>query len=158
MCSFFFLMIRRPPRSTRTDTLFPYTTLFRSGVEGHLLHTVLEELSFDFGFLRFPELAQKSLGSLDEDHVARSVARIRAAVTLDSAIVEFHIDIGVREAVAHDLAARDTHQNIETELRGLPDDDAAALFALRKVELDQLSRVDLFGIGIAECREKRVKY
>src|SRR3546814_5793896 len=33
---FFFLMIRRPPRSTRTDTLFPYTTLFRSAevVEG----------------------------------------------------------------------------------------------------------------------------
>src|SRR3546814_15577523 len=29
MC-LFFLMIRRPPRSTRTDTLFPYTTLFRS--------------------------------------------------------------------------------------------------------------------------------
>src|SRR3546814_13839455 len=36
----FFLMIRRPPRSTRTDTLFPYTTLFRSVFEprvgGHL--------------------------------------------------------------------------------------------------------------------------
>src|SRR3546814_1431167 len=30
---FFFLMIRRPPRSTRTDTLFPYTTLFRSAVQ-----------------------------------------------------------------------------------------------------------------------------
>src|SRR3546814_7122153 len=29
---FFLLMIRRPPRSTRTDTLFPYTTLFRSRV------------------------------------------------------------------------------------------------------------------------------
>src|SRR3546814_1151904 len=29
-CVFLFLMIRRPPRSTRTDTLFPYTTLFRS--------------------------------------------------------------------------------------------------------------------------------
>src|SRR3546814_5475227 len=27
---FFYLMIRRPPRSTRTDTLFPYTSLFRS--------------------------------------------------------------------------------------------------------------------------------
>src|SRR3546814_18804971 len=26
-------MIRRPPRSTRTDTLFPYTTLFRSGLK-----------------------------------------------------------------------------------------------------------------------------
>src|SRR3546814_20801799 len=33
---FVFLMIRRPPRSTRTDTLFPYTTLFRSqsGIDG----------------------------------------------------------------------------------------------------------------------------
>src|SRR3546814_4878941 len=30
VCHVFFLMIRRPPRSTRTDTLFPYTTLFRS--------------------------------------------------------------------------------------------------------------------------------
>src|SRR3546814_8575550 len=30
MSLFFFLMIRRPPRSTRTDTLFPYTPLFRS--------------------------------------------------------------------------------------------------------------------------------
>src|SRR3546814_8688991 len=30
VCLFFFLMIRRPPRSTRTDTLLPYTTLFRS--------------------------------------------------------------------------------------------------------------------------------
>src|SRR3546814_11206662 len=29
----FFFMIRRPPRSTRTDTLFPYTTLLRSGVD-----------------------------------------------------------------------------------------------------------------------------
>src|SRR3546814_16663427 len=31
MLLFFLCMLRRPPRSTRTDTLFPYTTLFRSG-------------------------------------------------------------------------------------------------------------------------------
>src|SRR6187200_72333 len=31
LCYFFFLMIRRPPRSTLCQTLFPYTTLFRSG-------------------------------------------------------------------------------------------------------------------------------
>src|SRR3546814_20941324 len=42
---FFFLMIRRPPRSTRTDTLFPYTTLFRSrnrhgGTEKEIADTV----------------------------------------------------------------------------------------------------------------------
>src|SRR3546814_2799830 len=30
-------MIRRPPRSTGTDTLFPYTTLFRSGIEANML-------------------------------------------------------------------------------------------------------------------------
>src|SRR3546814_13529314 len=37
---FFFLVRRRPPRSTRTDTLFPYTTLFRSEIA-----KVFEELS-----------------------------------------------------------------------------------------------------------------
>src|SRR3546814_12045048 len=43
MLSFFFLMIRRPPRSTRTDTLFPYTTLFRSAdVEGALRKALSE--------------------------------------------------------------------------------------------------------------------
>src|SRR3546814_10914002 len=41
-------MIRRPPRSTRTDTLFPYTTLFRSvgGVNDATARTLM--LSFDF--------------------------------------------------------------------------------------------------------------
>src|SRR3546814_15775163 len=44
----FFLMIRRPPRSTRTDTLFPYTTLFRSDeyvVDGQKLWTSRAEHS-----------------------------------------------------------------------------------------------------------------
>src|SRR3546814_5382635 len=40
-------MIRRPPRSTRTDTLFPYTTLFRSGADqiadaAHVDHRMIE--------------------------------------------------------------------------------------------------------------------
>src|SRR3546814_11954800 len=42
---FFFLMIRRPPRSTRTDALFPYTTLFRSlqhALVGHALQHAAE--------------------------------------------------------------------------------------------------------------------
>src|SRR3546814_1949614 len=33
-------MVRQPPRSTRTDTLFPYTTLFRSGSENNALHVL----------------------------------------------------------------------------------------------------------------------
>src|SRR3546814_2802724 len=44
----FFLMIRRPPRSTRTDTLFPYTTLFRSAtalmIAANSMHKLAEEV------------------------------------------------------------------------------------------------------------------
>src|SRR3546814_17101941 len=54
---FFFLMIRRPPRSTRTDTLFPYTTLFRSeqrdhplGVEARPAREELERLGEIVGY------------------------------------------------------------------------------------------------------------
>src|SRR3546814_14164721 len=50
---FVFLMIRRPPRSTRTDTLFPYTTLFRSravvGVLGAPAQQVLGEVQPGIG-------------------------------------------------------------------------------------------------------------
>src|SRR3546814_19789409 len=38
-------MIRRPPRSTRTDTLFPYTTLFRSGAACEL---IMDDAGLDF--------------------------------------------------------------------------------------------------------------
>src|SRR3546814_19604313 len=46
-CLFFFFMLRRPPRSTRTDTLFPYTTLFRS-IRGHPLKSleIAENLAY----------------------------------------------------------------------------------------------------------------
>src|SRR3546814_8615076 len=48
-------MIRRPPRSTRTDTLFPYTTLFRSP----------EDLPGAFGS---PDLSVTRWGTLRVDH------------------------------------------------------------------------------------------
>src|SRR3546814_11688127 len=41
----FFLMLRRPPRSTRTDTLFPYTTLFRSRWGGALSEALGEAVT-----------------------------------------------------------------------------------------------------------------
>src|SRR3546814_18134905 len=40
---FFFLMIRRPPRSTRTDTFFPYTTLFRSMIEREPITVIMSQ-------------------------------------------------------------------------------------------------------------------
>src|SRR3546814_14760956 len=60
----FFLMIRRPPRSTRTDTLFPYTTLFRS--------TGKYNVKEFFGEVLLPLLRDSALGrSLDLNAAVR---------------------------------------------------------------------------------------
>src|SRR3546814_6133375 len=48
-CIFFFLMIRRPPRSTRTDTLFPYTTLFRSHASDRDVKNLFERIKKEQG-------------------------------------------------------------------------------------------------------------
>src|SRR3546814_14816244 len=56
-CVFFFLMIRRPPRSTRTDTLFPYTTRFRSRRIAQVLpNTTDEDLVLTRGILGHREI------------------------------------------------------------------------------------------------------
>src|SRR3546814_19972681 len=49
---FFLLRIRRPPRSTRTDTLFPYTTLFRSLAEQRALRSAQHFDALDIGKIR----------------------------------------------------------------------------------------------------------
>src|SRR3546814_9682946 len=51
---FFFLMIRRPPRSTRTDTLFPYTTLFRSSQQALALLSRVMLQPGDHAFIESP--------------------------------------------------------------------------------------------------------
>src|SRR3546814_12821648 len=48
---FFFIRIRRPPRSTRTDTLFPYTTLFRSALTASLERAAVDLVCLA-GFMR----------------------------------------------------------------------------------------------------------
>src|SRR3546814_14669201 len=72
----FFLMIRRPPRSTRTDTLFPYTTLFRSSgrrpvLEGLGAGDDLDQLLGDGGLTR-PVVGQRQL----VDHLAGVAGRV----------------------------------------------------------------------------------
>src|SRR3546814_1653835 len=59
LCCFVFLMLRRPPRSTRTDTLFPYTTLFRS-----LEKASLERLLGTMKMINGNHALQKQLASL----------------------------------------------------------------------------------------------
>src|SRR3546814_19935338 len=52
-------MIRRPPRSTRTDTLFPYTTLFRSGSRA-------VSASFDYSLILWNLESQQAVEVLDD--------------------------------------------------------------------------------------------
>src|SRR3546814_5009276 len=61
---FFFLMIRRPPRTTRTDTLFPYTTLFRSKLR----------ILLDLGdsYKRFNNLRQRVIAPSINEIMAKS--------------------------------------------------------------------------------------
>src|SRR3546814_3833753 len=82
---FFFLMIRRPPRSTRTDTLFPYTTLFRSNRYDLVLET-FEDQGLDLPraqrATRMAALIQRYAARRSEEHTSelQSLMRISYAV------------------------------------------------------------------------------
>src|SRR3546814_14450479 len=80
-------MIRRPPRSTRTDTLFPYTTLFRSGIGAEVskgLHKAGYKVVANYhrnvdGAKRFHEetgIPVEAWNVADYDACEQSVARI----------------------------------------------------------------------------------
>src|SRR3546814_6214954 len=72
----FFLMIRRPPRSTRTDTLLPYTTLFRSA------RTDPRGVRFPLGFTRSPRIAAMTSGAEADGPVTTRDRIIDGASTL----------------------------------------------------------------------------
>src|SRR3546814_8755692 len=78
MCLFFFLMIRRPPRSTRTDTLFPYTTLFRSVEDTALEEDIVIVRVVRFETERGLVLAQCDLKRLVTDILHIGVLQIHA--------------------------------------------------------------------------------
>src|SRR3546814_7180475 len=65
MNSFVFLRIRRPPRSTRTDTLFPYTTLFRSAADHR--RSLREDVQL-LGGQVLADLRQQFLGDAGRRH------------------------------------------------------------------------------------------
>src|SRR3546814_9476581 len=75
---FFLLMIRRPPRSTRTDTLFPYTTLFRSLLAGDH-HVRLEDHAFEQHALQI-EFGEHDLRSEEHTSELQSLMRTSYAV------------------------------------------------------------------------------
>src|SRR3546814_10565193 len=75
----FFLMIRRPPRSTRTDTLFPYTTLFRSPTQSGRVAS--QKYPFARATLSRPLMVRKAWNR-SEEHTSelQSLMRISYAV------------------------------------------------------------------------------
>src|SRR3546814_3629892 len=86
---FFFLMIRRPPRSTRTDTLFPYTTLFRSFTFFSTRRNAPALAAFFFGspphsFFLFPRpfCSKRSLTGTDPAPILTPAARPCAASSM----------------------------------------------------------------------------
>src|SRR3546814_15251859 len=87
---FFFLRIRRPPRSTRTDTLFPYTTLFRSSGGGYVAHMRSEADRFLEALDETIDVARatgqraeayhlKAAGEKNWPKMARAIAMVHAA-------------------------------------------------------------------------------
>src|SRR3546814_12199119 len=123
MCSVLvFLMIRRPPRSTRTDTLFPYTTLFRSG---RIAHQLVERLAIIIlvGFERQVRMdvdeswQQGRVAEVDRSRAVRN--RRIAAATDDPPGLDHHDRIA-----AHPFARRNEHP------RG-PPNERARLVQLR---------------------------
>src|SRR3546814_5836449 len=113
-------MIRRPPRSTRTDTLFPYTTLFRSAITG--------ELDADKGSL-----------SLPKDLAIAVVAQ--ETPSLPDLAIEFVLDgdIELRSLEARLTKAEDAHDvetisNIHERLNAIRSEDHTS-------ELQSLMRI-----------------
>src|SRR3546814_1736403 len=80
MLFIFFLMIRRPPRSTRTDTLFPYTTLFRSQHGGLLANRCGQRVGLEALFHGFDQFDQLGLRSEEHTSELQSLMRISYAV------------------------------------------------------------------------------
>src|SRR3546814_5710080 len=76
LCVFFFLMIRRPPRSTRTDTLFPYTTLFRSPIHiGDPFSLVSRCTDERAGEMKMTASTEDDFSVIDEDYDSFLVGR-----------------------------------------------------------------------------------
>src|SRR3546814_14881212 len=67
-------MIRRPPRSTRTDTLFPYTTLFRSCEQRD---------AFECEFIKLAGMARKLIGRGREDDAPWRIGRTAPKLAID---------------------------------------------------------------------------
>src|SRR3546814_14679471 len=103
-------MIRRPPRSTRTDTLFPYTTLFRSGFVVPVLIGLLT-MTIVFSFERYFVISKAS-GSGNVDQFVTRIQGFLATGNIDSAIAECDKQKG---SVANVIRSRSEERRVGKE-------------------------------------------
>src|SRR3546814_96693 len=73
-------MIRRPPRSTRTDTLFPYTTLFRSFDENGTVTHLSDAVRSQLGYIPSEWIGKPAFGLVHPDDLALTVENFIATV------------------------------------------------------------------------------
>src|SRR3546814_10764287 len=106
----FFLMIRRPPRSTRTDTLFPYTTLFRS--EGE--RVLAEGWKWVTTSIDLPWDATRGLREIDREVTPMSEDELARVATLEAEAEELEGEWADAPEVPAEVHAR--LDAVETEL------------------------------------------
>src|SRR3546814_5028614 len=107
-------MIRRPPRSTRTDTLFPYTTLFRSGwsqscPKGY--RSFRTDLFGFVGFLRFQDFEDERDGLIYRERCLRVVVNERSEEHTSELQSLMRISYAVFCLQTKNNAQRDTYTN-----------------------------------------------
>src|SRR3546814_20962217 len=116
-----FLMIRRPPRSTRTDTLFPYTTLFRSDQRGVIVALLIFQIATQGGDVPLPDAPAVAIVAEEAVHRVVQDAHLAGEIVCDR-----EVDGGIRLemiVVAVDDLALDAQR--AGRLLGLHLDDAA---------------------------------
>src|SRR3546814_9986325 len=109
-------MIRRPPRSTRTDTLFPYTTLFRSGPALHVRPIRIQTCIADNvdPALSLRMQSRRFLGEMQRRWVQEDLGH-RAAIDVHLLIgftVDLDVDHDRREGAGH---GRGGHEDLRSE-------------------------------------------
>src|SRR3546814_1122509 len=117
-------MIRRPPRSTRTDTLFPYTTLFRSALQGMSCASCVGRI----------ESTIRAIPGVDD--VAVNFGTERASVVFDPAVASPGAIVSAVEAIGYHAHEREALATTDGE-----DRERAA----RRAEIRDLTRRVVFG-------------
>src|SRR3546814_17265949 len=140
-------MIRRPPRSTRTDTLFPYTTLFRSGGGNDVLRGLAGEDLLLGG--DGDDSLQGGMGSDIYNGGAGS-----DTVSYSGSNTSLFIDIAAGVAKLYD--GSETLISMENAVGGNANDTLAGASGANR--LAGGAGNDLLQIGRASCRERAVKY